>query len=896
MDRINFIYANINSYASKKHLIHYFAQTNNIDCIMCVETKLRGNTTPLNSWEIIQQNGNVVNANIRGGSLVQANSNLKLGKANPPVINNNLNSCLHFTIPFQANKLHVFLVYIHPTSPIDDTIFTKAALYEYSVIIGDLNPDARKKQQIDFFTQNSNFVRIKTPPTFIMANNPSSTPDVILCTKNIKNNINTVLTPDLGSDHLAILWSLDIKLPPQKECIGEIRYNLEKCNMDVVNREMQTFLQVQEEMSEPFIEKFNKKLTEVVQQNSPKFKNKFFNYDLPPFIIALIKKKRQLYRHIKQNDNSAELKRQFNVLNKNIHKLISNYKQNKWVKCCDNINRMQGRNYWSEIKKLTKYKTSTSSIPTLEQGNRFYDKDNDKANVFSLYYANLYKKPSENNLDEQTQTVNNWFERFFQGEIQNNIQIEDAEYLEVLCSGQNTSPGIDNINRKVLRKLNPEIHKKVKEMYSFCLSNALFPKAWKKGIVINIPKPQTDHSRVENFRPITLLPVIGKNFEKIIRNRITKEINHRIPKHQFGFKHGHSTVHPLTILTSNIQSANIVGLSSAAVFLDIKKAFDSVWHRGILYKLYQLQCPTYLIWIVKFFLEDRENIVRVNGTCSAPFSYEQGTPQGSPLSPLLYNVFCYDIFPLLNQVLQETPYIIQFADDTCLVSHHKNPAKAVQGLQVALNTVIDWFHRWKLKVNPGKTQFIIFHHKITNASPTIELLNHQVHPQQHVKYLGITFDNKLNFKQHLTNIKRKMITRSKHFRCLTYRNSGISMKTACHIYKMLCRPMVEYAQIIFGACRRPALSLIEIAERTCLRTITKMRHPANPLHNPSNDYLYEKTKIVPILQRFDGLTRRFTSRAANITKIEPFILSFPQNYTRKRQYPEKTIFQILTNT
>lgn len=127
-----------------------------------VETKLKENAPALPGWEIIQKPGHITN-NARGGSLIQARNAVNMGKNNPPTINNALNECLHISIPFQNEKLHIFLVYIHPTSAID-TLFTKASLYKYSIIVGDLNVDARKKRHINMFLNNSNFKQKKTEP------------------------------------------------------------------------------------------------------------------------------------------------------------------------------------------------------------------------------------------------------------------------------------------------------------------------------------------------------------------------------------------------------------------------------------------------------------------------------------------------------------------------------------------------------------------------------------------------------------------------------------------------------------------------------------------------------------------------------------------------------------
>lgn len=185
MSKIKILYANINSYYSKKHLINYYVEKNDIKCNMFVETKTGINTlTNYRDWITIQKHGNVVNTNVRGGSLIQCAKHLKIGKANPPHFNNPLNETIHCTIPFKNNKIHIFLTYIHPNSAtIEDNLFVKASQYEYAIIIGDFNVNNRKKKQIQHFLNNSDFVQISTPPTFIMANNENSTPDLFFCTK-----------------------------------------------------------------------------------------------------------------------------------------------------------------------------------------------------------------------------------------------------------------------------------------------------------------------------------------------------------------------------------------------------------------------------------------------------------------------------------------------------------------------------------------------------------------------------------------------------------------------------------------------------------------------------------------------------------------------------------------
>jgi hypothetical protein len=124
---------------------------------------------------------------------------------------------------------------------------------------------------------------------------------------------------------------------------------------------------------------------------------------------------------------------------------------------------------------------------------------------------------------------------------------------------------------------------------------------------------------------------------------------------------------------------------------------------------------------------------------------------------------------------------------------------------------------------------MIFNHKINENCPTIEVCGTTLVPVHTVKYLGVHLDLKLNFKNHAQKMKMRAIARPQHFRGLTYKNQGISQRTAAHIYKMLCRPINEYGYLLFRNVSNSTKKKIEMAETTCLRRITKLRHPRNSI-------------------------------------------------------------------
>lgn len=859
---------------------------------MFVETKIREDQAlEYQDWNILNHIGEK-DERVRGGSLVKCHPSLRMGKANPPSINNRKNETLHFTLPFKEEKLHIFLVYIHPCSKIEETIFTKALQYKYAIIIGDFNVNKVKKRQINNFIQNSNFIQVPTMPTFLMNNNPDSTPDIILHTSNLKNNVTEIeLTPDLGSDHLAMMIELDLEKPIQEEQ-GSFTYNFNKCNIKKLNKAMEEYIEQNRDKSidEEMIELFNEKLSNTIKANTPTISHTHYLHELPPYIIKLIKNKRKIYREYCRNA-SPNLKQKINEYNKNVQKMIHQYREHTWIRACNKINESKGRSFYQETKKLSRYK-QYNKIPTLIENGRSYSEDTEKVEMFAKHYENAFNYDNDDDFDKtHERKVNQWYEKFFttpKNIPPEKIKIDRETYFQIVNNSKNSAPGVDYIPWKIVKKLSDEIHEHLISIYEYCLNQEIYPKIWKKGCIITVPKANMDHSKSKNYRPITLLPVLGKIYEKIIRIKLMENLQHQLPVFQFGFQNQKSTTHPLTIFISNTQNATLKNYKTSAISLDINKAFDSVWHKGLLFKLNLMKTPRYLLNIIRDFLENRQLCVRIKNSNSYIFVPQQGTPQGSPLSPLLYNLYCADIFNSESQF----QYVLQYADDTLLISHQKNITKCIEQLQELMRKIEVWFRIWRLKPNPTKSQFIIFNHRLSSSSPTISICNEQKNPQQAIKYLGVYVDSKMNFNQHTSQMKKKTISRAKHFSRLVIGNQGLSVANAAKIYKTICRPILEYAHPILINCRNPAIQNIQTAERIALRTISRIRHPHNRLHNPPNELLYEKTMIQPISDRFQKLNSKFYSRLEGMAEIiKLYHEDLNNNPTRK--YPTHSLLQKL---
>ncbi|GBP94473.1 Probable RNA-directed DNA polymerase from transposon BS [Eumeta japonica] len=190
---------------------------------------------------------------------------------------------------------------------------------------------------------------------------------------------------------------------------------------------------------------------------------------------------------------------------------------------------------------------------------------------------------------------------------------------------------------------------------------------------------------------------------------------------------------------------------TVAVFFDVAKAFDRVWHAGLIHKLYTLELPDRLVLIVHNYLNNRKFTFRHENTYSTKRTLKAGVPQGSTLSPLLYSAYVNDIPRPSNGV-----QLALFADDTALYLRGSNYCDTTPRLQRAIDELTRWLRLWRIKVNPEKSAAIRFNyskHKkkfsVPHNTPTLYIDNASIPWQHNYKYLGVTLDKHLHFRDHV---------------------------------------------------------------------------------------------------------------------------------------------------
>ena len=327
-------------------------------------------------------------------------------------------------------------------------------------------------------------------------------------------------------------------------------------------------------------------------------------------------------------------------------------------------------------------------------------------------------------------------------------------------------------------------------LYTRSLSEGRLPSCWKLATIVPIPKKNN------TYRPISLLPVIGKIMEKIILHRLRWSIK---PPHDraTGFKPGSGTRDAISILLHDISTSRNRRRRAAAVYVDLQKAFELVYKDVILSELITAGIRGRLLAWTLDFLSPRRAKVRFQNCYSTPNSFENGTPQGSALSPTLFN-YAMNIF--LRLQLPEGVRILAYADD--LVIYCVDRQNIIQRLQSALDIMTTTAANHGFRFAPNKTFATWFYRP--NPDTNLQLYNQDIQWEDRVKYLGVSIDKHLNMHSHVTqtiNSVSRSLNTIKIMSSLSGVNSNILLKTfngctrACLDYGAECYNMFTVTQM-----------------------------------------------------------------------------------------------------
>jgi hypothetical protein len=284
---------------------------------------------------------------------------------------------------------------------------------------------------------------------------------------------------------------------------------------------------------------------------------------------------------------------------------------------------------------------------------------------------------------------------------------------------------------------------------------------------------------------------MSKILERVINTRIVQYLSKEdlLPYEQFGFRSGHSTTQQVTRLTEYITEGFNMGMHTGAIFLDASAAFDTVWTTGLLYKMAKMGFTRHLIKLLQSYLTGRTFRVTVEGRRSDTRQVANGTPQGSILGPVLFIMYTSDI-PRPIRIRKAL-----FADDTSGYYRHKDPRVLTRYLQHALDALLQYFRRWRLKINAQKTEAVIFSRRKTTAFQDLQLrIEGTPLPwKSEAKFLGVILDKRLTLAAHIKNLKKKAMGAMAIIYPLINRRSKLSPALKVRLTTAYIRPILTYA-------------------------------------------------------------------------------------------------------
>lgn len=341
---------------------------------------------------------------------------------------------------------------------------------------------------------------------------------------------------------------------------------------------------------------------------------------LPREIVEAIKEKKENKIKFHKTGNPI-FKTMLNKLDKEIKTAISQYKQQKWEKFCSSLNNYQVSDsiLWKKLRAIeTCREQKPRKIPLLKIGQSLITDPVLVANTFAENLEHVFENSDDKNFDlKHKQIIESKREFLFNNNETKLDEVHDSEVTRAIKNLRSKgAPGEDGITNQCLKNLPSNTVNFLTIIFNYSLKFNHIPSSWKNAIIIMLPKPMKDANNPENYRPISLLNCLSKLLERIIMNRLQFWIkeNDLIAPEQCGFRnHRQTRDHILRITQNGLESFNM-NERMGAIFIDIEKAFDKVWHDGLLHKLNELNIPNYLGKWIQNYLSGRTFQVRISNS------------------------------------------------------------------------------------------------------------------------------------------------------------------------------------------------------------------------------------------------------------------------------------------
>lgn len=886
--KYNVLFWNSNSVLNKTHEIINLAQECNIDIIGLSETHLNPrHNLKLSGYKVHRSDRNGKG----GGVAIAVKSSIKHFRQTIPPLEKI--EAVAITLHTSFINVTIVSVYNPPKGRIStDDINKLLRLNKKVIIIGDLNAkhitwncyaNNRNGTTLLEYSTSKNFKILYPPePTYQPSRN-NARPSVLdlALTKGVDFVSSLTSRPCLPSDHNPVLFTIE-KTNDQIPAKSVHNYNtanwktfrLELDKNIITNPKITSTDDIDEHLAH-----ISENIKTALNVAAPPTTMSHRIISLPDSIKAKIKIRNRLLR-LFQTTRLQHFKTSVNRANTSIRKDISNWRNNNWSDFLIKLKPTETCTLWNATKIFRKKSTP---IPPLSTTTGMALSDTEKANALADNFQSIHSQNSTLGSVSHTYLVQRDVRKYLSQPIETTdiALITPKELKDILLSRKNKkAPGQDSITNFVLKQLSNKSIVSLTILLNKMLMLSYFPESWKIAKVLAIHKPGKDSTLAKSYRPISLLSSLSKAFEKIILVRINQYItsNNIIINEQFGFRPNHSTTHQLVRLAEHITEKFNSKQHTGMVLLDIEKAFDTVWHHGLLYKLMHLRFPKYICHILHSYLVKRKFFVTINEARSSFRPITAGVPQGSLLGPVLFSLFIND--------LPRSPHthLAIYADDTAIFSSSYRTDTIKNRLQDAYIKIHRFFKKWKIKLNDDKTTSILFTKRSPSRRPPIEINNVSINWSSNVKYLGVHLDSRLTYATHIKlKIQQAYAVMSSLYPMFN-KSSRLSELNKLLIYKMIIRPIITYAAPVWSSASSTNIKTLQVIQNKCLRIA------GNFPRYTRTSRIHNKFKVPSVYNFIHKLTCNFYIKSCNNSNI---LISSLGKYSLTKSYKHKRPMYII---
>ena len=385
----------------------------------------------------------------------------------------------------------------------------------------------------------------------------------------------------------------------------------------------------------------------------------------------------------------------------------------------------------------------------------------------------------------------------FFSELDFKITVEEVRNaVSSLKNGKAAGP--DRIKNEMLKASIPYMEEIYTQLFNNILLSGIYPSQWSMGFISNIFK-DGDPTDPNNYRGITVNSSLAKVFSSVVNERLDKYLgDKKVMNHfQIGFtKKARTSDHIFVIRTLFEKYVKKYRKPLYAAFVDFRKAYDSVWHFGLLYKLLKCNVRGKVFTIIENMYKQSQVNVKTSDQILEPITVTTGVKQGEILSPRLFNLFINDL-PGCIPIDNDTPYLedsdircLLYADDLVLFSLSAN------GLQKSLDCLSDYCSKWNLKVNIRKTKVMKFSGNGHKCKESFYFNGNQLENTQRYRYLGVELSASGSFIYSIKNLVRR--AEKALFKLKASVGNDINPKLGMKLFDQLIKPILTYGSEVWG--------------------------------------------------------------------------------------------------